>query len=145
MRPDRKRELWKAFAKYHYLSDSFNVAAQVFVVTVNGQLAGFTAVLNFPHAIVKNALRIHRTVVLPAFQGIGLGITLRNMIAARVTSQGKQLLTTTTHPALIRQMHNDPRWVCTFKGRHSKPGKKSKLQVSSCNRLTTSWKYVPPK
>lgn len=114
----------------------------MFIATVNGQLAGFTAVLNFPHPVLKNAMRIHRTVVLPSFQGMGLGLRLRNSIASLITSEGKTLITTTTHPALIRQMHKDPNWKMTAKGRSPKPGKTSQFNSSSNNRITTSWKYV---
>ncbi|GAB3272877.1 hypothetical protein GCM10027347_44840 [Larkinella harenae] len=114
----------------------------MFVATVNGQLAGFTAVLTFPHPVVKNCLRIHRTVVLPSFQGLGLGIKLRNTIASLITREGRKLITTTTHPALIRQMQKDPLWACTAKKRHPKPGKSSQFNSTSSNRITTSWKYV---
>ncbi|UHG93625.1 GNAT family N-acetyltransferase [Spirosoma oryzicola] len=141
--PLRKRELWKAFSKHHYLAHTFNASAWVYVATVNGQLAGFLAVLNFPHPKVKNAIRLHRTVVLPAFQGIGLGNVLTSHVVKMYHRNGTKIFTTTTHPARIKQLSKSPDWTCTHKGRVSPAGKNGTMKRHSESRITTSWRYAP--
>lgn len=146
----RKRELWKAFSKHHYLAHSFNVSSSVYVATVNGQLAAFQAVITFPHARIKNGVRLHRTVVLPAFQGIGLGGIITKHVVDMYHRNGHKIFTTTTHPARIRQLSRSPDWICTHKGRVSPNGSTSAKSTSmnktnSRSRITTSWKYAPGK
>lgn len=117
----------------------------MYVATVNDQLAGFQAVINFPHAHLKNAVRLHRTVVQPAFQGIGLGGVLTSYVVDMYHRNGTKVFTTTTHPARIRQLSRSPNWICTHKGRVGKVGKNSAMKSSSSSRITTSWKYAPGK
>ncbi|MBN8824461.1 MULTISPECIES: hypothetical protein [unclassified Spirosoma] len=104
----------------------------------------------FPHAHIKNGVRLHRTVVLPAFQGIGLGGILTKHIADMYHRSGHALFTTTTHPARIRQLSKSPDWICTHKGRVSAnttaTAKGASFNKSnSRGRITTSWKYAPGK
>jgi len=136
------------FAKYHYLSHSFNKAASVFIMTIDNNLCGFCAVLPFPHPIKKNIYKEHRTVILPDYQGIGLSKILRNFIAEYYIMQNKSFITTTSSPALINSMKNDKNWRCTRIGRASKGGSngliqnKNKDKSTSNDRITTSWEYV---
>lgn len=91
------------FSKYHYLSDSFNIAAKVFICFANDNLCGFCAALPFPHPKIKNVYREHRTVVLPDFQGVGIGHKFSNWVAEYFIKHGKRYVSTTSNPALIHQ------------------------------------------
>jgi len=135
------------FAKHHYLSHSFNKSAEAFLLYANGELAGFTSAIHFVHPYVKNTKQEHRTVVLPDFQGIGLGVYLRNFIAEYYKKNGFSFITTTSNPALVHAMKKDKNWNCTRFGRTSQLGKSSgktglKGSISGGSRVTTSWKYV---
>jgi GNAT superfamily N-acetyltransferase len=139
------------FAKHHYLNHSFNKAADTFVMYVNDQLAGFTSALPFVHPRVKNTRQGHRTVVLPDFQGIGLGVYLRDFIADHYLQRGLSYITTTSNPALVNYMTKSPKWICTRFGRtnavlNAHKGIKGLIKtVSGVSRITTSWKYVGDK
>ncbi|GAA4464261.1 hypothetical protein GCM10023189_43300 [Nibrella saemangeumensis] len=138
----QKRALWGVFSRYHYLSHTFSAGAKVYVATVNDSLAAFCAVINFPHPKV-DAMRIHRLVVLPAFQGCGVGMLLMDYVARLYHKQRKVMFITTTHPALIRAMSKSPHWICFDKGRKGKYGKNSNYKNSSTDRITTSWRFRP--
>jgi GNAT superfamily N-acetyltransferase len=69
------KAIWKMFAKHHYLSHSHNNAANVFIATVNDEIAGFISVLHFPHRVkLKYIKKVHRLVILPDYQGAGIGL-----------------------------------------------------------------------
>jgi energy-coupling factor transporter ATP-binding protein EcfA2/GNAT superfamily N-acetyltransferase len=154
-RPDIKFEIyqatdksiWKMFAKHHYLSHSHNNAASVYVAVVNDKIAGFYSVLPFPHPKKKNTFKGHRLVVLPDFQGIGIGLRLRTEIAKHyVINLKKSFIATTSHPAIIFGLKNKPNWVMTRIGRTSsgsgKIQNKNKKGSTSTARITTSWEYI---
>jgi len=130
------------FARHHYLSHSFHRNAKIFVGYVNGKLAGMTSILHFPHPREKRFKQLHRTVVFPDFQGLGIGHRLRNFVANLYKKKGFRVITTLSHPVLIHAMQNDSHWRCTSQKRHNKPGKRSKSRmIRSRNRITTSWEY----
>lgn len=77
---------------------------------VDGQLAGFCAVIHFPHPSFRNMKKIHRIVVLPQFQGLGFGDVLGSWVGNYYVSQGFRLRITSTHPSLIHRCMNNPNW-----------------------------------
>jgi GNAT superfamily N-acetyltransferase len=115
-----------------------------FICIVDGNLAGFTSLIHFPHPRAKNIKKFHRTVVLPDYQGIGVATHMRDAVSEKIKSMGFRLMTTTSHPAMIAMLKRDPKWRLTRKGRVGKLGKTSKVDLSktsSLSRITTSWEY----
>ena len=108
-----KNEIWRLFAKYHYLSDRFNPASRVFVAYANGELAAFSSALHFMHPKKKNTVREHRTVVFPDYQGVGIGIKFTTAIAEYFKTLGKTYISTTSNPAMIMGRSQDERWIMT--------------------------------
>lgn len=143
-----KDEVWRIFSKYHYLSYSFNKSARTFVAYVNGELAGFTSVLPFVHPKKKDYMREHRTVVLPDYQGVGIGREIRNKIASYFKSVGKGYITTSSSPSIIYASRDNTKWIMTRHGRASIGSENGKIQnkhkkgSTSSNRVTCSWEYV---
>jgi ABC-type lipoprotein export system ATPase subunit len=144
----RDKTIWKMFAKHHYLSHSHNNAANVFIAIINNEIAGFYSVLPFPHPKKKNTFKGHRLVVLPDYQGIGLGLKLRTEIAKYyVENLNKSFIATTSHPAIIYGLKKHKNWIMTRIGRTSNGSNKGKIQnknkkgSTSSNRITTSWEY----
>lgn len=137
------------FAKHHYLSHSFNKAADTFVMFCNGELCGITSTLTFVHPHVKNTKKGHRTVIFPDFQGIGLGVFLRDFVAEHYHGKGFDYITTTSNPALVHSMKKSPKWKCTAFGRTASSATPNMVikglnkTVAGINRITTSWKYIP--
>lgn len=144
----RKEFFWNIFKKHQYLSHSHNNAARVFIATLNGNLCAFTSMLPFPHPKLKNYWKGHRTVVLPDFQGFGIGLTIRNFAADLMKSEGKEIVMTTSNPAMIASLKKSPLWITTRIGRTSRGGTTGKIQnrcnvkSTSCERITVSFKYI---
>lgn len=141
-----KSKYWKMFSKYHYLSYSHNNAARVFIGTMNDNIFGFCSVLPFPHPVLKNHWKEHRTVVLPDYQGVGLGHKLSNCIAELLKKDMKGFISTSSNPAFIYSRRIDKRWVVTRIGRTSTGGgkiqNKNRKGSTSSNRITVSFKYI---
>lgn len=138
------------FAKHHYLAHSHNNSAKVFIALANGEIAGFCSVLYFPHPKVKNMYKVHRLVVLPDYQGVGLGIRLQSFIANHYTvNLGFRFTLVTSQPALVSAYQKDKNWICTHIGRLSSGGgkiqNKKDINTTSAQRITTSWEYIPNK
>lgn len=136
---------WNIFRKYHYLSHSFNKAARVFVATLNGNLCAFSAVLPFPHPKLRNAWRAHRTVVLPDFQGLNIGMHITHCICEQLAQKGKSYITTTSNPARIAQLKKDKSFVCMRCNRKIPGRSKISLKCNSKNRITASFRYIGNK
>jgi len=129
------------FAKYHYLSHAHNDAATVHVLFVNGAIAGFLSVLHFPHPAVKNMKKVQRLVILPDYQGVGLGKFLLNKVAERYKLERYRFTITTSNGKLIRSLSNDANWLVINQGRminKSKTGIK-KIGTSGVNRIIASF------
>lgn len=140
---ENKMQFWEMFRKYHYLSNSFNKAARVFIALCNGVLCGFTSLLSFPHPRKKNTYRIHRTVVFPDYQGVGIGTALTNYVAEIYKKEGKKVIITTSNPAIIQSYKKSRNWRTTNYGRQHRLGTSSSYrgEVSS-NRIAFSFEYL---
>ena len=135
------KSIWKMFAKYHYLSHSHNNAAKVFIATVNDEIAGFLSVLHFPHPKVKNMKKVHRLVILPDYQGVGIGIKLLYEIGLIYKKQKQRFNIVTSAPSLIFALKKSPKWITTRYGRTSSQSKGTTVgnMQTSKNRITASF------
>jgi ABC-type lipoprotein export system ATPase subunit/GNAT superfamily N-acetyltransferase len=135
------KSIWKMFAKHHYLSHTHNNAANVFIATVNNEVAGFLSVLHFPHPKTKNMKKVHRLVVLPDYQGAGIGIRFLNEIGNVYKKQKDRFNIVTSSPSLINALKKSKEWITTRYSRTSSQSKETtvgNMQTSS-NRFTASF------
>ena len=141
-----KYEAWHLFSKHHYLTADLNKSAQIYVGLINDQPAVLTAILPLINANIKNARRISRTVVLPDYQGIGLGNKFVDAVCAGLAAQGLSTYTTTSHPARVRALNKSKNWEMTREpSRVAQRGKTSSITGRlglSRSRITTGFKYA---
>jgi ABC-type Mn2+/Zn2+ transport system ATPase subunit len=141
-----KYEAWHLFARHHYLTADLNKSAQIYVGLINDQPAVLTAILPLINANVKNARRISRTVVLPDYQGIGIGGKFVNAICAGLQAQGLSTYTTTSHPARVRALNKSKEWeMIREPSRVAQRGKTSSITGRlglSRSRITTGFRYA---
>ena len=124
-RPDIKFEIfnygdksiWKMFAKHHYLSHSHNNAANVFIATVNDEIAGFISILHLPHPKAKTIKKVHRLVILPDYQGAGIGLKFLNEVGKLYKRDKWRYTIVTSAPSLINALKKSSQWICKHYGR----------------------------
>lgn len=141
---------WAAFAKHHYLSASILSSAKCFMATLDdGTPVAFTSYRHFPHPKTKNIKMLHRTVVLPDFQGLGIGQILHNWVGQRLAEKKYRLRNVTSHPALIAANARSPRWrsvgAASKKVNTTSKGSMAKAQLSARRLAVRSFEYVPVK
>ncbi len=114
VRPEFKANVWGIFAHHHYLTTELSRSAYCWAVTsADGEMVAFTSVLPMPSGTLKDAWREHRTVVLPDYQGMGIGALIGDMLGEMHLAEGKRLYSRTTHPRLARYRLASPKWRTT--------------------------------
>lgn len=123
-----------------------NNASRIYEAYLLNKLVGFIAIIHFPHKTVRNLKKVHRLVVLPDYQGIGIGKALLNWSANYYVKKGFVFGITTSHPAINKSLSLDNNWKMIRMGRMGRIGsntKKTQLNnTMSSMRETCSWKYV---
>jgi GNAT superfamily N-acetyltransferase len=135
------------FRQYHYLNGSLPSTARCYVATYQDKAIAFIAVVHIH--MRANYYRVSRLVVLPDYQGIGVGKRLLNFIAELYTSQmNLPFYLTTSNPQLVHG--NLGNWKIKRFG-HSSHGREGTwinrglLKSNSKRRLTVSLEYLPQK
>lgn len=91
---------WKIFKRHHYMTAELNESASCFVFTWDEKIVAFFSTLPLSGLSLQNAFRVHRLVVLPDYQGLGLGVSITYLMSAIYRNQGKTLYLKTVHPRL---------------------------------------------
>ena len=99
-------DTWGWFKKHHYMTQDLNKACACFVFTWNNRIVGFYSVLPFPNGSISKGVRGHRLVVLPDFQGFGIGSKISEFIAGIYKSKGYTLYCKTINPRLGKYREN---------------------------------------
>lgn len=135
-------QTWPLFRGHHYLDANLNHAARCFVATWNDKPVAFTSFLHFVHPVMINTKREHRSVVLPDFQGIGIGNKLSEFIAQKVKNDGMRFISTTSHPAMIHHRNKSKLWRCHRFGHASVKHTKLVTIKTSGRRITAGFEYI---
>jgi len=116
-RPDIKidiqitdKDSWQYFKKYHYLNSSLQQQSKCFIGLYNNIPICFFAVL-YQMSKDKNITRGHRLVVLPDYQGVGLGHKFCNEIAQIYINHGWRFRIKSRTKALYYQRIKDKNWI----------------------------------
>lgn len=142
---------WRLFRRHHYLSAEINKSAQCFGAFIGEDLVAFTSYVHFPHAQAKNVKMGHRLVVLPDYQGLGLGGRLDDWLGEHLHERGFRYHNTVSHPAMIRYYSASPRWRLVKKERRKRLANVSpeaSLRARALNPRsfsTLSFSYCPRK
>lgn len=126
------------------MSTDLNPSAQCYIGYFENNPVCFFGVLHFPHPNIKNFKKGHRLVVLPDYQGLGIGHIFSSEIADIYKKQGFRFIITSSTKSLFKQRSKDNRWIVTRKGRNlpqSKGKTVANMNVSK-NKLTYSYEYV---
>lgn len=117
-------DTWNLFKKHHYLTEDVSKSCKFYLFEWNGKPIGINAVIPQPSGHFKNGVRESRIVVLPDYQGLGLGYKISEFTAAIYKQSGYRYFTKTVHPALGKYRN---KMKNIWKGT-SKNGKKPEAQ-----------------
>lgn len=139
---------WRLFHRHHYLSAEISPSAQVYLawckLNESWQLFGFFSTM--PAMGMVGWRRGHRTVVLPDFQGLGLGNKMIELVAQWLWETKKtRFRATTSAPQIVNYRRKRPsKWrLCNGVESKMPSGNKNVKIKTSAGRLTTSWEYIP--
>lgn len=149
-----KYEAWELFQQHHYLTAKLNKAARTFAASWNGTIVAFIGVLALPHAKLKNAWRVSRIVVLPDFQGLGIGMKLCDYMGSLISGGGGSFYIRAAHAITTAYLlKHEELWKLSS----SKPSGKNSASsgmnhgngkrgawIFNDDRPTMSFKYVGP-
>lgn len=107
---------WRTFKPHYYLDLALPVAAKYYVGTVDGELVCHMAMTTKSLAKHGFEARGTRLVVMPEWQGAGVGLRFLNELCGmyrRGENRWNREMTTlfhTSHPGLCAALRRDPRW-----------------------------------
>jgi len=149
------RSAWLLFRRHHYLNTELATTAKhAFAAFWGPEPVAFSCWINaMTRARKSGDMREHRTVVLPDFQGVGIGNRLSDFCASIFTGAGGRAFSTTSHPSMIHSRSRSPLWKRERLGRVSKAGRNAvfvkesttgKYEAHSAGRVTAGFRYVGP-
>lgn len=106
------RKAWKIFREHHYLDHSISKAAHCYVGYWGDKAVTFVGVLHHPHPQTDVMKRVTRIVTLPAYQGLGIGMSVLNTIGQHYRKGGFRYIIQTSHPGLMKALNKDLYWRC---------------------------------
>lgn len=111
-------------------------------MTLNNKRVGFISIARFPHPQAKDIMTIGRLVIVPEFQGFGIGVKFMNEVSS-LYPKDRIRITTSLKP-FIESLNNNRDWRCVRFGRVGKPGVTSKIHsikdsAVSYNRITATF------
>ena len=139
---------WSVFSPHHYLSAKLHLASHCYLVWWSGVPVAFVATLQTISPQGPGYRKIHRVVVLPDYQGVGIGSRAINAVAAYELKMMRNKIHTfgivTSHPALIATLNRSPRWRCMSVNKcGTNPGAKRVNTPQMMWRWRASFSYVP--
>ena len=139
--------MWRTFREHHYLSGKLGAGVRCYAALYGGKPVAFIAVA---HVKMKaNYFRVSRLVVLPDYQGIGLGKRLLNFVAEYYTSQFKlPFYILTSNPQIVRG--NLGSWRIKRVGHGTGGNEDTRINAeltksNSKRRLSVTLEYFPQK
>lgn len=126
-----------------------NKGAYFYLIYWDDVLVGMFSCLNSPNGAMKYAFRIHRIVVLPDFQGLGIGTKVIDFFGKYFLKRGDKLFLKTTHVRFARHCSTSTEWVETSESQKTKKqdtGGQSKkyrnMRYDDGYRTAYSFEYV---
>jgi len=153
---------WSIFKQHHYLtSDLPNNTPHAYLYYWNEQLVGYGSLNAFPHPKLRAAYNIGRVVVLPDFQGLGMGYPIFKNLAQigthnynHTTGGYGRVKVVTAIPALYNKLDKDPDWDfikgSDVRKKHIDTGRKfggydAEYYAKHEKRITKAFHYVGQK
>jgi GNAT superfamily N-acetyltransferase len=136
--------MWQMFRQYHYLNGSLGAGVRCYVAQYCDKPVAFIAVAHT--RMKRNYFRVSRLVVLPDYQGIGIGKRLMNFIAEIYTAQvNLPFYLVTSNPQLVRGNLDHWKVKRVGHGSHGRNDTRINQELANSNsrrRLSVSLEYA---
>lgn len=140
---------WDKFRRYHYLNTELASASVCYGLYDDDVIVGFCAVLHQPHGKNAKLKRCSRIVILPDYQGIGLGTRFLNCIADHYKRLGFDFTIVTSAKNMIFALKNSKNWLAIRYSAENCTSNKSAIDYKRAsirkNCKTASFKYMGQK
>ena len=137
-------DTWKIFKKHHYLTEDMNKSCKCLLFEWNGKLVGFLGMINQPNKGKPTAMAISRVVVLPDYQGLGLGVKISEFSSAIFKANGAcNIYIKTVNPALGEYMEKSNLWEATgYNGKFRKDPGSNERAKNRLSRRSYNFQYI---
>ncbi len=157
------RSAWRLFRQHHYLSGDLSGGALCVGGFIDGECVAFSAVTEFGNGrggrdgrARQRVMLGHRLVVLPDWQGLGIGARLDEWLGEWLHERGWAYHNTVAHPAAVAGYERSARWRLVSVSRKPQAIRREQGRVQrgvaealraqaikSALRQTWSFAYVP--
>lgn len=152
-------DYWRYFSKYHYLDTRMSRSVHCYVGLIGDKPVAFHAAIHSTNRDIHSYWRGHRTVVLPEFQGLGIGTAFSDAIAQIYVDRGLRYFSKTAHPSFGEHREKSPLWRPTSTNKKSRaasyikkdgtvramPGYGGTTTARDAYRVCYSHEYIGPK
>ena len=137
-------DTWKIFKKHHYLTEDMNKSCKCLLFEWNGKPVGFLGMINQPNKGKPTAMAISRVVVLPDYQGLGLGVKISEFSSAIFKENGAcNIYIKTVNPALGEYMEKSDLWEATgYNGKFRKDPGSNERAKNRLSRRSYNFQYI---
>jgi GNAT superfamily N-acetyltransferase len=142
-------EAWKSFANHHYLTAELNPIAECFIAIWDDCMVGFSANLQLPGRIpplyegdTRTKYRESRLVILPDYQGLGIGVKMSNAIGEMYLQRGHRYFSKTAHIRMGEYRQASPLWRKTQTNLKSREKSMSNSNKPQWHHLTLDTKRI---
>ena len=137
---------WEMFKQHHYLRNDLDKASKCYILKWENIIVGFYAIKAFPNGYIKNFWRGHRLVILPDFQGMGLGKYLLDYINNLYINKGCRVFVKCACIKLGRYMEESNKYIKTSTNKKERNigdnGSFNKHITFDFDRICYSYEYV---
>lgn len=134
-----KVSAWKTFRDHHYLDANINQSARCWLATWEGVVVGFASCIAFPNGNWTNGWREHRTVVLPDFQGLGVGTRMSDAIGEIMLAENGRYFSKTSNHRMGEYRNASRRWRATSKNQRDRQDYRSGRKTKESGH---SWRHI---
>lgn len=114
------QEAWYMFKRHHYLSADLNSSCNCYIGLLNNRPIAFGAIIAQPGRDIEHAYREHRIVVLPDFQGMGIGNKFSEALGQAYIESGCRYFGKTSNPRMGEHRNHSPLWRATINNQKSR-------------------------
>jgi GNAT superfamily N-acetyltransferase len=123
------------------LSSALNKSSAIYILEINNEPIGFCAVIHFPHPRNAKLKKVHRIVIRPDYQGLGVGTKFLEEVGKLYSDFDFRI--TTTNSALINSLKVKKKWVCTNYSLGTKHnGRLSTTSTNTTSRIMATFKLM---